>query len=466
MTATKSGNHIYVAGTGNTLTSITADIADTTFIEETSPGVFTVKGNVARYLRIRSGGVLTIGNPTDYSVAETLQFENLAANNTRFYVDANGELAQYGNTMIDFSISSNRSYYTYIYGKTTVLGDATYQPVWQNYQRIYMYETSLGNTYTNDVWHFENMIIGSAFTTGYYAFYFQGMGKVREHVFRNITFDKSYGRGMSMYCFRMAYIVSGAHKMTFEDLKFVDVGNYPIYGGMDCRWSNCVFSASTNRKLYLYNGFGAAPNTLGLRDYGLKQEHFAGQRFTLIEDCTFENIANVNDVYVRYGTVALFKDNDFQATSGERLQLDYQGLAMMWNNTITQETFDVNSGSTIQWVYGLDLTIEDRQGNPIEGAFVHVEQSEGKERFVFETKANGKLDQMHDLEVALLTNLHQYGNSKTSNSEYWSDASNSTSHQVVVFKDGYRPAAATFVMDADKSSTIQLDRMDAHANVF
>ena len=59
MTASKSGNNIVVNGTGNTLSSITTDIGDTTFIEQVSAGVFEVKGNVKLYDGKYQGGRVT-----------------------------------------------------------------------------------------------------------------------------------------------------------------------------------------------------------------------------------------------------------------------------------------------------------------------------------------------------------------------------------------------------------------------
>ena len=185
MVAVKSGNHIYVTGTGNTLASITADINDTTFIEKTSssPDVYTVKGNVARYLRIRNGGTLTIGDSADYSKNETLAFNSIVANYCRFYVDAGGRLEQYGDTTIDWMTGAQRSYYWYVYGALYVRGDDTYTPVWQNYQRIYFYEQQNNNTYVNDIWDIDGLIIGSACTANYYALYFNAFGNIRFHKF-------------------------------------------------------------------------------------------------------------------------------------------------------------------------------------------------------------------------------------------------------------------------------------------
>jgi len=66
----------------------------------------------------------------------------------------------------------------------------------------------------------------------------------------------------------------------------------------------------------------------------------------------------------------------------------------------------------------LNLTIIDTNGTPISGATVSITQSEEKEFFVFSTDNDGKIDAIHEIQCALLTNKHQYGSNKTTNVEY------------------------------------------------
>ncbi len=461
MTAVKSGNHIYVSGSGNTLASITSDIADTTFIEKTgtSPDVYTVKGGVARYLRIRNGGTLTIGDSADYSKNETLAFSNNVANEIRFYVDAGGELLQYGDTTIDFFTGTQRIYYVYLYGKVTVLGNDTYKPVWQNYQRIYLYENQNNDTYTNDVWHFEKMIIGSAAVANYFAFYFYSLGKVRNHIFKDILFDKTYGKGLTMYAIRISYPFRGMRNVTFENLDFNNVGNYPVYstGGGTFKLKGCTFGTTTSWKMIIY-GMGAADGKNTLRTYGYDNEHDFGQQFIYLEDCTFENLNNKNCMLVQYGPQVVCKDCTWEHDASDSIQAAYGGRVLMWsgNTFTTREAYDVDYDGMILWVYDLTLTVEDKLGNALEDAVVLIEQSAGKEQFLFKTDSNGKLSNCHDIGCALLTWKYQYGNSKTTNMELWSDSTNSTYHKVTVFKEGYVPVEASYIMSAARSDTIIL----------
>lgn len=130
----------------------------------------------------------------------------------------------------------------------------------------------------------------------------------------------------------------------------------------------------------------------------------------------------------------------------------------MWsgNTFTTREAYDVDYDGMILWVYDLTLTVEDKLGNALEDAVVLIEQSAGKEQFLFKTDSNGKLSNCHDIGCALLTWKYQYGNSKTTNMELWSDSTNSTYHKVTVFKEGYVPVEASYIMSAARSDTIIL----------
>jgi len=469
MPATKSGNDIYITGSGNTLESVASDIDDTNFCEWDSVDTLTIYGNVLRYIRIRNGGELIIGDPLDYSVQENMNFESSVANNLRFIVDAGGSLKQYGNTKIDFMTGSQRSYYTYFYGAVYVRGNTSFKPIWQNYQRIYFLEQQNNDTYSNDIFDIDGLIIGGACTVNYYALYFNAFGKIRNHIFKNITFDKSYGSGNAMYAMRFAQDYIGIRNITFDNINFHNVGNYPLYSsGARVHFKNTTFGTTTSWKLLMY-GTGKANSSDLYRDYTYNTEHVAGQNFLYLENCTFQNLNNKACLLASYNATILVKDCTWQHDTSDSIETRYGGKVLMWTgNTFTggREYYDVNYNGSIQWVFGLTLTINNESGNPIEDAVVVIEQSAGKESFMFYTDSNGKMKNDHNLDVALLTNKHQYGYNKTTDMEYWSDSDNNTYHKVTIFKEGYRPYTTTYVMDQDRSTTIQMLRIDAHASTF
>ena len=461
MTASKVGNYIYVNGTGNTLASIASDINDTSFCSyDSATRTLTIEGGTTRYFRIRNGGVLTIGDSTDYSVSETLNFNGTSNYQIRFYVDAGGALYQYGNTTIDMMVGAGIPYYTYIYGKIYIDGNTTYKPVWKNYMRFYFVEGQNNNTYTNDVWYMNNVIIGSSCTANYYAFYFNSMGKVRNHTFKNLTFDKTYGRGMAMYAMRFPYHYNGMRNMTFENINFHNVGNYPIYsGGAGVHLKGITFGTTTSWKCLVYGSYNHNGD-VSQGTYGIGVEHRAGQRFMYLEDATFTNNNSQNHLLCQYGGSVLCKDCDWAGTAGDSIQAAYGGVVMLWTgNTFSsgREVYDVDFDGRVQRVHALTVVVKDSNGVAIEDATVSIEQSEGKEGIIFYTNSDGKVKTDHDLECALLTYQHQYGNSKTTNVEDWSNSSNNTYHRVTVSKTGYDTTYTDVIMSTgDQTITITL----------
>jgi len=464
MPAAKSGNHIYVTGSGNTLASITTDINDAAFIEKTgtSPDIYTLKGNVARYLYVRPGGELTIGDPEDYSMNETLAFDQSVTQLNRLYVNQGGHLKQYGNTVIDFvTHPTNRAYYSYIYGAMTIQGDDTYKPIWQNYRRIYFYENQNNDTYKNDIWNFDKMIFAGADAANEYAIYFQGMGKVRAHNFTNITWDKTAGgRGNQMYPLYVPYGINGFENIVFNNLNFVDVGSYPIYmnNAGSQEYSNCIFGTGTSWKTYILGTYRNDP-TQRYYSYDYLSPEVFGQDFVYIHDSVYDSTGTAGVVFVSQGGTLLLKDVEFQHTAGDSIQVQYQGTVMLWTGvTFTggREVYDLDYAGCVNRVFALDLTVQDKFGNPIEDAKVGITQKDGKESFLFRTNASGKLINHFNINKALLTNIHQYGNNKATNIEKWSDTSNGTYHIVNIFKLGYRPKTLNIVMDEDKSQTVVL----------
>jgi len=461
MTAAKNSNHIQISGTGNTLASVTSDIADTTFIEKTgtSPDVYTVKGNVGRQFRIMNGGELTIGDPLDFTNDETLAFDPLANSRTTFYCYGNGQLYQYGATTIDFS--SNATYYpqyAYLYGGIHVEGDGTNNPVWKNFRRMYLRNYDANNTYDKETYFYE-MTIGSNYSANQYGFFVDFFRRVYSIHFENVTFDISVGtKNVNTHFFYFTGVFP-SQKMVLKGLDFVDAG-IPIQNvrGTPLLFEDCTFSETSGwNASFICN---AHPDTCATYySDGENDTDTYGQVYSMMDNCDFENYANKNGIHIQYGACVVFRDCDWQATSNDSIQITGPASAWLWTGNVFSggnETYDLNNGGYVNRVHGLDLTIEDPDGNGIDGAFVHIEQSEGKEKYLFKTDASGKLIAVHGHEVALLCHQHQYGDNESTAVEYWSDSSNGTSHDVVITANGYHGKVANYVMDQERSDTIVL----------
>ncbi len=476
MTAAKSGNHIYVSGTGNTLASVTADIADTTFIEDMGSGVYRVKGNVARYLEIRSGGELIIGDEGDYSVYERLEFENLADGRTYFRVDHGSKFTMVGNTELDFSISSYRPNYARFQGHIDILGDGTNNPLIAHPYRIYMqdWDTNADNgTFDDDRTHLNNVTLASAFNNDYYFFNFDTTTFMQNHRFENILCDRTLS---SRNIQRTRYFYAngthlGMERVVFDNINFNDVGYACLNYGTNMQWVNCTYGTSYSWKLYEYYHRPMGVSMQSRYDEtGIYTGENYGQAFSFYDNCTFKDLNSKNVAIIARSAAVLFRDCDWENTSSDSIQVDYQGVGMIWTgNTFADPTpyFDVNQNSFLNWVFGLDLTIQDDAGNPIQDAMIRIVQSEGKEEYHFKTNSSGKIIALYDLEVALLTWKYKYREGdETTNFVLWSDSSNSTYHTAYVMKEGYRSSTTTYVMDADRSDTIILKRLDNYSLTF
>ena len=304
------------------------------------------------------------------------------------------------------------------------------------------------------------MIFGSGAIVNSYAFYFGVLSKLRAHTFKSILFDKSYGRGNNFYPFYTPYDFVGQDNMVIEDCNFEDVGNYGVYSsGGRVHAKNCTFGTTASRKLYFLRGQQLFSFTEGKYDFGYNDKIPFGQSFSFVEGCTFENELNKNIFLVVRGAVVLIKGCEWQHDAGESFQVEYSAQVLFWTgNTFTggQELYDLNYSGYIQRVFALNLMVQDSDETPIEGAIIHIAQNEGKERFTFITGADGRIHTCWDLKAAFLTHQHQYGNNKATNVEYWSDDSNSTYHDVWIYKNGYRSQHLEIVMDSDNAETVTM----------
>ena len=479
MPAEKSGNHIYITGVGNNLDSIVSNINDPDFIYQDRTNHAVVNcSSVNRYLSIREGGELNVGGiPQSFDGAGyggyALEFKTSTSTDGygRLEVTRGGTLNVYGDSVIDLGSGSRRSDFSYIHGKMYVTGSDSYKPVIQNAYQIRFYETINNDTYNNDIWTWNNVILGSSFLAGGTTLAFFSMGQVRNHSFTNLLFDKTYGRNQNCRALSYTYSHPSYGNMTMENwtVRYGGGGGYykiigPAGGilknfsvGKDTTDWSVAFSGPQQKYVGTYN-----EPVRGSEDQDTNTVF--GQSFALLDGWTFESSSSsTSDMLARYGTSITIKDCTFQNTTGTRLYLESNSTVRIWSGNTLTGGQSIVSNSNINTVYDLDLTVQDRQGNPIENALVYIRQSQGFEEFVFQTKSNGKLANCCRLEVALLTNLNRYATSLT---RYWSDDSNDTYHEVIILKSGYRPVTKTFVMDQSRTDTIVLDRINARSLAF
>lgn len=448
MPASKNGIWIYIDGTGNTPASVYADIANPAYVSNPSPGVYQIEAG--QYVAIRSGGVLTIGNPLDYSTSDTLQFNQAAHWDSRFYIYHGGELQMYGAAVLDCSVTSMYMYF-YHYGKSIIQGDTTYRPKIDHINSIYMYFTSTNPAdYTHDthVWdRFDFVGLGGSSVVFYVNMWTVPVGCS----ITNFTIDCGGGYGI-----RSDNYQGQGYRITVSDGVVSNGGSYGClqYCINDFVLDNVSISASgTNayttpeRPPRIHKGVGqVSGNEVGIE----------GQDFLFFTDCTFTGgtfgINAYSGVVVLEGCTFTGSTYGIYCYQHSRIYLR-TGNSIGGTNPLAKQYY-----ALIAYVFGLDLTIEDEVGSPIEGAIVKIQQRDEREVIIFRTDASGKLI-THPLmsgEVLLVHKEWLSGDPVTGTFEFWSDSSNSTCHEVEVAKDGYVTQKKVYVMDQDLVDTVAL----------
>jgi len=449
----KSGNHIYVEGSGNTLASVASDINDAAFCTwDAGTSTLTIFGTAAavRYLRIRNGGTLTING------GETLQFSNATNDDTRFYVDAGSHLIMNDDAEINGSLTTTRPFYWYFYGRVTCNADIpnNLRPTFKNFYRMYLYETANNNNFPNDVWDFTGAFIGSTRVNNGIAFYMYILGKVRNHTFKDMIFDERVDNNLDTYAFSIIYGIPGLENITFENIRFDQVERaFNCTGGAIIRSKGCVVDRTSASWGVLHYGNSVPPRRDKLRLYGLLNTKPYGQYFSYHEDLTFLVGNQNNKMIVSYGANVLIKDCDWQRTTGDSIECKYQGRVLQWTGCTFADAnpFDIQQNGERSIVYRWQPTVLDENGAPMENALVKIEQHESKEEFTFSTGDDGMLHAIHDLKGAMLTHQSFYTNTA---SETWSSAAEP--HRYTVHVEGYEVAKGTMVMDQDRTVTINM----------
>jgi len=270
-----------------------------------------------------------------------------------------------------------------------------------------------------------------------------------------MIFDERLGSAnLDTYGFHFPYGLNHLENITFENILFNKVERaFNCTGGGNIRTKNCTFDQQSASWSVLHFSNSGNEARDRFRYYGDANIKPYGQYFAYHEGGTWLVGNNNNKMVVSYGGQVLIKDCDYQRTTGDSLEIKYQGRVLEWtgNTYADANPFDTQQNGERSQVYRLELIVQDQFGNPIEDADVNIKQFEEKEQFKFTTASNGKLHAIHDLEGAMLTHRSFYTNTA---SEIWSSAAEPHSYEII--KEGYRRASGAVVMDSDKSVVVTL----------
>jgi len=453
MPAVKVGSNIYVEGTGNTLATILTDINDVTYFRSIGANDYEMVGN--RHLRVRPDGELTIGNPADYSFFERLNLSATSNGNARFYVDHGGEFYQYGNTEIEWVLGIRRGD-GFMMGKVYIRGDETYQPLWNNVGFVnWNWNTTTPANYASDVWDIDRLRVATRGAVGFDHFRFENLWDMPQHSFKNLVWSNNLSPPDRLLRVQLENIPQISRQIFFEDCQFspaLRIGTLNIG-----QFKNCTFQGPyTTEGAFIVNNYAF--------NYYKNSQLFAastfetaiGQSFAIFDGCTFDQVV---DAIFPQMSVAMLKDCTF--TNGTTdISTNFGGLVLVWTGNTFGSDIERVAGNWggIFYVYALDLTVEDDNGDPVEGAAVTITQSDSKEEWQLVTDSSGKprTDPRMAGKILLVHKEWISGDPVSGTFELWSDASNNTNHAIQAAKDGVGVAADTVVMSEDRSLTLTL----------
>lgn len=462
MPARKSGTSIYVEESLNTLSSVTADINDPLWIEESPAGTFTIKN---KDLDIRDGGVLTIGDSGDYSVSEKLLMQPTQSTGCDLIIQLGGELQLFGNVEID--ATTNPSYYNYwrFYGKFYVRGNVTYKPTIKHIYNLDRYYNSilLGDR-NHDIYDIDYLRIINPFNTNSFYFSLQSIFYVADkgiEKWKNIECGEA--GDASGYIIRAYYsyvkvIADDFSKILIESCKFQYANSYGInILSFPICFKNCLFANNAIGGMRIEYDLSSR-GRVGGKSGDIPIREMDIQQFVFCDGCDFEDNGSY-DVSLSYGASFLAKGCTFNH-SPYAIWTATESRTYIWSGNTFNGTYGayVGSQSFVFWVHALDLTVKSKEtGNPLADAMVYIRQKDGKEKWLFKTDANGRPINMSALDGKVILIWKEQLNAAGTSWDLWSDPSNSTYHEIWVWKEGYEPHKLTYTMEQDRQVTVELE---------
>jgi len=438
MTAYTSGNYITVGGSGNTLASITADINDASFIEEVTPDYYLVKDRGSSGgLTISTGGELTIGDPTDFSVTESLVLENLTSNRQRFYVYAGGICNVYGNTELILASGSTTAYggTTYNYGEFIMSGSSEYPVTFWGFRDI----TQDANSVLR--WNYVN-VGKSSYRYGY-------MLSIKYPSTMSIS-NCNLNTGIGAI---PIYDARGNHQTE-------PIGHHTLFID-NCDFTNMAFpTCILDPAIKITNSTFSVQN---LNQYVTPARDPLG--FSWIHGSTFTNDSGSDDQYVFEGSLMnnLIESSSitFSPTTRILSGLNVGGPSqrfMFKHVSFTSASYEKYSGTAtyaVEYVNRLTVTVVDSTGSPVENARIAITQIDDYEAWSFKTNSSGQID-VYGYPWLLCTHYRKYGDYPLFYYDYKSDAVNGGGHNIVVIKAGYATYNKTVYVSEDREVDIIL----------
>ena len=477
-TAWNGTTTVTISSTGNTLETMYTDVSDDTVVSKSLANGYPeyfVDGIKGRYITIAAGGTLTIGDESDFSYREALYHEWSGTNyQNQLTVTASGSLHIFGNVDVKLNYGCSATQYpqyAYAYGNLLFSGSDTYQPDIRGPRRW-----SIQAINTSDVDYmkkryiiFNNIkagetVVNPNFYLEFYNYIPQTMS------FNNITMVNELYNGIQapFSCFHFPPMLNlpVVNNLSASGSKI----NTRYIANAYIKYTNTIFSGS-NTTYNITTGGSlrptefSYPTTAGSDTAENLKFYKLGQIFTnIFEDSDVSTTYNYH-TYINSNAMGLYINFTNLANHQLLVYNNAQGFCWHSDTVFSRGQID-NYNSIVKKVYLLDLTVLDKNNNPIDDAYVDIRQTNtasldvhGKyevEKYWCRTDETGKIIATNQIGGALLSNQIRITSGETLYTV--SSGSTGTYHEVKIYKYGYKEKTLNVEMDADKEITVQLEQ--------
>ena len=412
-----------------TLDELYTDIGNATIMSKQDENVYTItSGGGVCVLQLGEGVQLTI------SAGNVLRWNMNGHKWGIFHVGAGSKLIVGQGAILDFAMGSNYLTSVWLHGATEFNGTSSFPIVMQH-----AYQVSLRHFAgdENDSWEYVTVQDGLSSTSeaGLLVLFENYHGEKVEGIFNNITLKTTggyYNNAIGFYC---------------GDYSACVFNNFTIdscYFGVVSYGANFKMTNSTIKNTYYWSIFGPPSgggyyySKLGSPD---QSTDTLQQPKVTFENCVFENNSSTENDAALYngagGIVKLkdctVKDNSYGFYPVGLSKFLYQG-DITYTNITTANKISAYSACHFEVNY-LDLTVEDYDGNPIQGASVEVKQASGYEEWKFKTDEGGKIKDCFGDYPVFVNNEDPLDGTK----EKWSDSiEEGRYHLITVSKEGFQ----------------------------
>ena len=451
ITSTVTAAKIDITSTGGvevTMSEIVTHLADAAVMEEVGTTITIKKSAGLTYAR-----EFEISNLCKIVLEEgyTLEWESITTSSTYYYFEIaiGAEFRIERDCTMNFDADSTvyNRVYTLIYGKLTIEGEVGHEVTWRGFRANLFYNRTGGDvavTYCN----FEDC----TYVQGYYLYI---TSNAYTGTYPTISFTHCRMTDTTTYLGYGIRVNPGQFPMTNFTFNYIHMEHIytPVYsdGAKGLKFTNSTFKDTTNQ-LQIYGASGTG-GVLPIKSPNIREEATQNtlQPAIRFEDCIFDDCdSGVYGTYNYYGNHIVFKDCTFMNMIYGHYS-SYDSIASLlgtqtYTNMTAKWTNAYGGGTLLSHEIG--ITIQDSDGNPIEGVAFTSTEVNGYEIWTGISDSNGAILSVTGDKIIL---------AKTA---YYAYAENTpvdwSGKKFLSVKDGYNKDVQNYTVTQDEDIIITL----------